>query len=115
PCGSGTLTDYSCRADDWIRTSIERFTKPPPFSVEPRRQTSISTSARSRTPLGGLGGRLLSQEHTRVKPGATKRPPRRAIASILQLHVPVGFADELGPTGDPHSVGCIERLPRRAG
>ena len=26
------------RADDWIRTSIERFTRPPPFSVEPRRQ-----------------------------------------------------------------------------
>ena len=26
------------RADDWICTSIERFTRPPPFSVEPRRQ-----------------------------------------------------------------------------
>jgi hypothetical protein len=26
----------------------------------------ISTSARSRTPWGGFGGRLLSQEHTRV-------------------------------------------------
>ena len=26
------------RADDWICTSIMRFTEPPPFSVEPRRQ-----------------------------------------------------------------------------
>ena len=26
------------RADDWICTSIERFTGPPPFSIEPRRQ-----------------------------------------------------------------------------
>jgi hypothetical protein len=30
------------------------------------RATSASTSARSRTPWGGFGGRLLSQEHTRV-------------------------------------------------
>ena len=26
------------RADDWIRTSMIRFTRPAPFSVEPRRQ-----------------------------------------------------------------------------
>ena len=26
------------RADDWIRTSIDRFTRPAPFYVEPRRQ-----------------------------------------------------------------------------
>ena len=31
-------TIETLRADDWIRTSIERFTRPPPFSVEPRRQ-----------------------------------------------------------------------------
>jgi hypothetical protein len=28
----------SHRADDWIRTSMNRFTKPAPFSLEPRRQ-----------------------------------------------------------------------------
>ena len=42
PCLSATLTDHSLRADDWIRTSIKRcvigtLTRPPPFSVEPRR------------------------------------------------------------------------------
>ena len=58
----------SSRADDWIRTSINRFTRQAPFSVEPRRQ---STSARSRTPSGGFGDRLLSQEHTRVRPTGT--------------------------------------------
>ena len=36
------------------------------------RATSASTSARSRTPWGGFGGRLLSQEHTRVSPPATR-------------------------------------------
>ena len=41
------------RADDWIRTSIDRFTKPAPFSVEPRRHSS--TSARSRTPCVSFG------------------------------------------------------------
>ena len=30
--------DKFTRADDWICTSIIRFTRPPPFSVEPRRQ-----------------------------------------------------------------------------
>ena len=29
------------RADDWIRTSMERFTRPPPFSIEPRRQAGV--------------------------------------------------------------------------
>ncbi len=35
------------------------------------RATSASTSARSRTPWGGFGGRLLYQEHTRVRPTGT--------------------------------------------
>jgi hypothetical protein len=52
------------RADDWICTSFCRFTKPAPFSVEPRRQ--FSTSARSRTPWSSFGGCRLTQEHTRV-------------------------------------------------
>ena len=30
--------DNQTRADDWICTSMERFTGPPPFSIEPRRQ-----------------------------------------------------------------------------
>ena len=56
--------DKQTRADDWICTSIERFTGPPPFSIEPRRQSS--RSARIRTPSGGFGGRFLSQEDTPV-------------------------------------------------
>ncbi len=61
-------TSLPSRADDWIRTSINRPKKtaqsrPAPFSVEPRRQSS--TSARSRTPSASFGGWLLSQEHTR--------------------------------------------------
>ena len=35
---SATPSGRTIRADDWICTSIERFTKPPPFSIEPRRQ-----------------------------------------------------------------------------
>ncbi len=42
------------------------FTRQAPFSVEPRRQfTSVSTSARSRTPFASFGGWLPSQEHAR--------------------------------------------------
>ena len=33
---SATLSGHH-RADDWIRTSIYRFTGPAPFSIEPRR------------------------------------------------------------------------------
>ncbi len=29
------------RADDWIRTSINLFTRQAPFSVEPRRQARV--------------------------------------------------------------------------
>ena len=51
------------RADDWICTSMMRFTGPlPRFSAT----SAISRSARSRTPLGGIGGRFLSQEDTPV-------------------------------------------------
>ena len=106
--------DIHARADDWIRTSINRFTRPAPFSVEPRRHISISTSARSRTPSGSFGGWLLSQEHTRVKPRAGEASPGADHHSTFQLHVPVRLADELRPAFDPHSVGRVERLPRRA-
>ena len=60
--------DVQTRADDWICTSIERFTGPLPFCSA----TSASTSARSRTPCGRVGACLLSQEHTRVSPPATR-------------------------------------------
>ena len=53
----------TCIADDWICTSICRFTKPVPSAIEPRRRTS--TSARSRTPWSSFGGCRLTQEHTR--------------------------------------------------
>ena len=62
-CRSATPSGH-VRADDWICTSICRFTKPVPSSVEPRRQ--ISTSARSRTSWSSFGGCRLSQEYTCV-------------------------------------------------
>ena len=58
------------RADDWIRTSIKPVYKTGAFLS---RATSASTSARSRTPWGGVGSRLLSQEHTRVRPTGRMR------------------------------------------
>ena len=57
---SATPSGRIFRADGWIRTSMMRFTKPPPrYSA-----TSASRSAGSRTPCDGFGDRLLSQEHT---------------------------------------------------
>ena len=55
------------RADDWIRTSMNLFTRQTAFSVEPRRHyaaIAASTSVRIRTPYVSFGGCLLSQEHT---------------------------------------------------
>jgi hypothetical protein len=60
PMRSVTPSRRIHRADDWICTSMMRFTKPPPrYSA-----TSASRSAGSRTPCDGFGDRLLSQEHT---------------------------------------------------
>ena len=73
---------FHTRADDWIRTSMNRFTRPAPFSFEPRRQSS--TSARSRTPFSGFGGRLLSQEHNRVRPPGC-RLDRRDFATAYRV------------------------------
>ncbi len=41
PCDPLHHRDRQTRADDWICTSIMRFTGPPPFSVEPRRQAGV--------------------------------------------------------------------------
>ena len=104
----------NARADDWIRTSIDRFTRPAPFSVEPRRQSS--TSARSRTPSGGFGGRLLSQEHTRVMaPGRCDGRGRWRNDYSSSVDVPVRLADELRPAFDPHVVGARTAASTSAG
>ena len=60
---SATPSGRIIRADDWICTSIVRFTKPPPRCSA---TSAISRSARIRTPLGGFGDRFLSQEDTPV-------------------------------------------------
>ena len=44
--------DNQTRADDWICASIKRFTKPPPFSVEPRRQ--IKQECKDSNPVARL-------------------------------------------------------------
>ncbi len=54
--------DYAAlveRADDWIRTSMDLFTRQVPFSVEPHRQ--VSRNAVIRTLSIGFGGRVRSQ------------------------------------------------------
>ena len=43
---------HQTRADDWICTSIERFTGPPPFLVEPRRQ--LKQECKDLNPVGRL-------------------------------------------------------------
>ena len=82
------------RADDWICTSICRFTKPVPSAIEPRRRTS--TSARSRTPWSSFGGCRLSQEHTRVRLRITVMGSQ-------------GIRRELNPYLLVHSQACSDR------
>ncbi len=55
------------RADDWIRTRINRFTRAEPFSVEPRRLVKHEREESGHRPIGwspsaSFGGWLLSQE-----------------------------------------------------
>ncbi len=64
PCDPLHHRDRQTRADDWICTSIMRFTGPPPCCSAT--SASQGTSARSRTPCGRVGICLLSQEHARV-------------------------------------------------
>ncbi len=64
PCDPLHHRDRPTRADDWICTSIMRFTGPPPRCSAT--SASQGTSARSRTPCGRVGICLLSQEHARV-------------------------------------------------
>ena len=43
------LHHRDARADDWIRTSMNRFTRPAPFCVEPRRRQRVSEGSRTHT------------------------------------------------------------------
>ena len=90
-CGRRLPCAINARADDWIRTSMIRFTRAAPFCFEPRRLIlrdtqglrRASNGARIRTPYSGFGGRPLSQEHAAVFAGHTgfgfpKRAAKRA-------------------------------------
>ena len=44
---SGQTSCQSCRADDWIRTSMYLFTRQAPFSVEPRRHCAAIAAAQA--------------------------------------------------------------------
>ena len=44
-------TSLPSRADDWIRISINRFTRPAPFSVEPRRHQARARGVEPRPPV----------------------------------------------------------------
>lgn len=52
------------RADDWIRASMDLFTRQVPFSVEPHRQ--VSRNAVIRTLSIGFGDRVRSQANIPV-------------------------------------------------
>jgi hypothetical protein len=52
------------RADDWIRASMDLFTRQMPFSVKPHRQ--VSRNAVIRTLSIGFGGRVRSQANIPV-------------------------------------------------
>ena len=54
----------AARADDWIRTSMDLFTRQVPFSVEPHRQ--VSRNAVIRTLSIGFGDRVSSQANIPV-------------------------------------------------
>jgi hypothetical protein len=53
------------RADDWIRTSMDLFTKQVPFSIEPHRR--VSRNAVIRTLSIGFGDRVRSQANIPVE------------------------------------------------
>ena len=66
---------FQSRADDWIRTSINRFTRPAPFSVEPCRlikhEREESNPVRQFWRLAALPGAHSCEKHSRrLEPGA---------------------------------------------
>ena len=73
---SATPSGRHTRADDWIRTSMERFTAPPPFSVDPRRQHK--QECKDLNPVGRLWRPLpLPGGHSCIGPRSRDRGHRR--------------------------------------
>ena len=71
---SATPSGRHTRADDWICTSIERFTGPPPFSIEPRRQ--LKQECKDLNPVGRLWRPLpLPGGHSCIGPRPCDRGP----------------------------------------
>ena len=70
---SATPSGHKPRADDWTCTSMGGLQTAASLFGD----VGTSTSAGSRTPCGGFGGRLLSQEHTRVRAPACEAGSRR--------------------------------------
>ena len=56
-----SVTPSGQRADDWIRTSMIRFTRPAPYSVEPRRHKQ---ECKESNPARRFWRPLASQKHT---------------------------------------------------
>ena len=97
------------RADDWIRTSMNPATRRAPFSVEPRRQ--LSTSVRIRTPSGGFGDRMLSQEHTRIEQGCSNGIEPSPSDSQTDMQRPLHHEHHVFPDQDSN----LEQLGRSDG
>ena len=116
---SATPSGQQCRADDWIRTSISRFTRPAPFYVEPRRQF-LQHEREESNPVDGFGGRLpLPGAHScgdgygrpelPLRAGRAERH-RHSSSATFQYASLMNF-DQLAIRT---LVRRIERLPRRA-
>lgn len=80
-------TTITTRADDWIRASMNRFTRPVPFCFEPRRQ-SFEQERRESNPIGRFWRPLaLPGAHSSigVDSGPTQACPclGRALANIV--------------------------------
>ena len=73
-----SVTPSGQRADDWICTSIIRFTGPAPYSVEPRRQKQ---ECKESNPAQRFWRPLASQKHTPVIKG-----DRRELNPHFLLH-----------------------------
>ncbi len=110
-----SVTPSGQRADDWICTSIIRFTRPAPFSVEPRRQTLVPTLGS--TPREPLRARASKPQRGTLKQECKESNPAgrfwRPLAS--QKHTPVsieGDRRELNPFLLLHRQACLPRTPR---
>jgi hypothetical protein len=89
-----SVTPSGQRADDWICTSIIRFTRPAPFSVEPRRQ--IKKGDRAESNRRQTDSQSVSGNQHRTRPQRKER----------ELNPQGTFVLDRLPTGSRRQSGC---------